>query len=122
MKNSKNPHIKNLTHFLHEEKKAFKNQFLKSSSEGCGVKGGIKPPYHLFFKASCHKHDELYQKGGTRFDRWLSDVVFYNLMRYDVKRAGFSWIKRQYFLIWCKIYFLSVRIRGAKYFNYKTNT
>lgn len=87
---------------------------------GCGGKGSrIRPPYRLFFKASCDKHDIGYDIGGDKIDRWYCDVSFYNAMRYDVKKAKPNYFQRQYFLIWCKIYFISVRLFGAKYFNFK---
>lgn len=94
----------------------------ESNVNGCGSNSGpfkgFKPPYHLFFKASCDKHDACYNKGGTELDRWLCDVNFYNAMRYDVKRSCKVWYVRQYYLLWCKIYFLAVRLFGKKSFNF----
>lgn len=96
------------------------NKIPKNEINGCGGKGShFRPPYHLFFKASCDKHDEGYFIGGTKLDRWYADQRFYLAMRYDVKRKVKSYFLRQYYLIWCKIYYFAVRCFGAKYFNFR---
>lgn len=89
---------------------------------GCGASSGIfgwfKPPYHLFFKASCVKHDEGYYSGGDETERWYCDNRFWLAMRYDVRRAKRG-LKRQYFYFWCWLYYVTVRLLGRPQFNYK---
>lgn len=90
----------------------------KTTNEGCGVRGGIEPPYAVFFRASCEKHDRGYIKGGDELDRWYCDVRFLNAMRYDVKRYyRRRFFPRLYFLAWCYLYFWAVRLFGRQHFN-----
>lgn len=96
------------------------NKIPQDEINGCGGKGSrFRPPYHLFFKASCDKHDEGYFIGGTSLDRWYADQRFYLAMRYDVKRKIKNYFLRQYYLIWCKIYYFAVRCFGAKHFSFR---
>lgn len=91
---------------------------------GCGGKDAkIKAP-NFIFKASCNKHDKLYEKGGQEIDRFIADFLFLYYMIKDVKLfAKKYWYiyPLSYLLgfIWSIVYCLAVRIGGKKYFNYK---
>lgn len=89
-------------------------------SNGCGAKKfTIRPPYHLFFEASCHIHDINYWIGGDKKDRKKADKGFYKYMKSDVSKF-YSWYnpKRWYFKAWCWIYYLAVRWFGGFCFNF----
>lgn len=87
---------------------------------GCGGKGSkIRPPYSVFFKASCNKHDEGYCIGGTELDRWYIDNRFLLSMKYDIKRLNMMWVKERYYMCWAMLYYYAVRLFGKKYFNFK---
>lgn len=87
---------------------------------GCGGKGSwIKPPYAAFFEASCNKHDEGYDKGGTEANRFECDGKFFIMMIKDTFKINKP-LKRLYFQLWSFLYFVAVRIGGKKYFNYNT--
>lgn len=91
-------------------------------TNGCGANSGVfknfKPPYHLFFKASCNLHDEGYNKGGTERDRWYADNRFWLAMRLDIYKSVKNPFLRQYYFMWCRIYYIAVRLFGKKQFNY----
>lgn len=79
----------------------------------------FKPPKAIFFKTSCDKHDEKYEKGGNKIDRKIADIYLLEYMKLDIKRVCI--IRRPYFYLWAYIYYIWVRIWGDKYFNYKNN-
>ena len=86
--------------------------------EICGVK--LRPPHHIFFEASCNKHDELYEKGWLEIDRRVADCLFYYYMKQDIKNT--KWYIRWYYHIWCYLYFKAVRVWGESNFIYKRKT
>jgi len=79
----------------------------------------FKPPYHIFFHTSCDKHDDLYEKGWNKIDRYIADVYLLEYMKADIYNLQpiYKW---PFFLIWAYLYFIGVRIGGKKYFNFKT--
>jgi hypothetical protein len=87
----------------------------------CGPKGWIiKPPFHAFFEASCKKHDEGYLKGGDEARRIECDIKFYAMMMKDIYRHQKAH-QRAILSTWALIYFIAVRLFGAKFFNYGGN-
>lgn len=96
---------------------------MKSDVNGCGADGGIwkgfKPPYHMFFKASCNRHDEGYATGGDKHRRWYCDVRFLIEMLYDIRNRKRGWWQRNYYYLWARIYFLAVRLFAKNRFNYE---
>ncbi len=86
---------------------------------GCGAdKGWLRPPHGIFFKASCNKHDKGYEIGGSDETRLHCDIMFLKYMIIDTWKID-SDITRGYYQLWAMIYFLGVRFKGHKYFNYK---
>jgi hypothetical protein len=91
------------------------------NTNGCGAsKSWFRPPYGIFFKASCNNHDIGYEKGGTEEDRLRCDIDFLRDMIIDTWEIK-NRIKRCYYQVWAGLYFLGVRYRGHKHFNYKIN-
>lgn len=89
---------------------------LRRTTKYCGGKGSMINPPDFLFRASCYKHDALYDKGGTEEDRRRADDRFYELMLEDTERSeGFD---RYYFKLWAYAYYKAVRLFGSKYFNY----
>jgi len=89
----------------------------KEICNGCGGKGSwIKPPFKLFYKASCNHHDYGYWMGVTEKERILCDNALLKHMRKDCKRV--SWFKYLLFRPWCEAYYLAVRFAGSDYFYY----
>ena len=86
------------------------------TTNGCGGKGSFINPPQFIFKASCNKHDELYNKGGNEYDRYVADQLFYQYMKEDVRDSEFY--LHPYYSFWAWAYFKSVRIGGRKFFNY----
>lgn len=87
---------------------------------GCGGKGSwIKPPYSAFFEASCNIHDIGYSKGGDESNRFECDGKFFIMMLKDTFRIK-NYFKRLYFQSWAFIYFIAVRLKGKKFFNFTT--
>ena len=87
----------------------------------CGGKGSIiLPPYAMFFKSSCALHDESYGIGGNEEDRIKADVGFLRAMLQDCERINNS-ITKKYYIFWAHLYFVAVRLYGAKYFKYADN-
>ncbi len=92
----------------------------KINWEWCWGKGSrIKPPYAMFFKTSCDKHDKYYEKGWDWFDRFIADLYLLKFMIYDCFKQPFY--KIGYYLCWCLIYHLAVRIFWRKFFNYNNH-
>jgi len=89
-------------------------------TNGCGGKGSwVKPPYKSFFEASCNKHDIGYGIGGDEAKRFECDGKFFIFMIKDTFKIN-GWFKKCYYQSWAIVYFISVRIFGKKYFNYKS--
>ncbi len=84
---------------------------IKTEKIYCGIKGLIPPPHHIFFNASCKKHDEGYAKGGDSLRRLECDVKFYGAMIEDIQGVRGYW-RRLYYRLWAFLYFVSVRIFG----------
>jgi len=91
---------------------------------GCGGDGSCINPPNFIFKASCNKHDKLYEAGGKEIDRFVADLLFWWYMHKDVR--GFA--KKYWYIypvsytlafLWAALYCVSVRIGGKKFFNYK---
>lgn len=88
-------------------------------TNGCGAdKSWFRPPYGIFFEASCNKHDLGYGKGGDEKRRLHCDTMFLKYMILDTWRIK-NRLKRYYYQIWTHLYFWGVRYRGHKHFNYK---
>lgn len=88
----------------------------------CGPKGWkIAPPYHVFFEASCKKHDQGYKKGGDEARRIECDVKFYAMMMKDIYRHQKPH-HRSFLGAWALVYFIAVRIFGSKHFKYKNSS
>lgn len=84
----------------------------------CGGKWSwFVPPYAVMFKASCDKHDELYNEGGNEIDRKIADVYLLEYMKLDVKQLCI--FKRLWYYPWAYLYYIAVRLFGSKYFNYQ---
>lgn len=93
-------------------------------SKGCGCQKGvlkyIKSPYAKKFYTPCVMHDDEYDWGGSSDDRYNADVgLFLNMMKVVQKehRNPFAVV---WFTLIALLYFLSVRLFGCFYFNYKT--
>ena len=86
---------------------------------GCGAKTSIlKPPYAIFFEASCNYHDVGYSRGGTEEDRFYDDVGFLNALLKDCNKVP-NKIKRMWYISWSYAYFLAVRLEGWKNYTYR---
>ena len=89
-----------------------------SKTNGCGAdKSWFRPPYGIFFNASCNKHDLGYGAGGTEEDRLSEDIDFLKNMIIDTWEIK-NRLKRGYYQIWAGLYFLGVRYQGHKHFKY----
>ena len=75
----------------------------------CGTKGGrFKPPYHIFFEASCNIHDYSYKYWDNEKDRKKADLWLLKYMCKDVRRL--PKYRRPYYYMWCIIYYVALRI------------
>lgn len=88
-------------------------------SKGCGCQTGILryfiPPYSKLFYSACCIHD--YDIGGTSKDRKIADKkLSYNMKKIIYK---YNWLKKIYFKNIIILYYISIRIFGRFYFNYK---
>lgn len=90
---------------------------------GCGCGSGLlkyfKPPHHEFFKTVCNIHDTAYDVGGNEEDRKKADVWLFRNMIKKIITSDFSPLKISYFVFIALTYYISVRMFGKKYFNYK---
>jgi len=90
---------------------------------GCGCQSGIlkwfKPPYAKFFYAACCCHDDDYDKGGDSGDKIIADKMLYSRMLRRVDRLEYSPYKATCLTFIALLYYVSVRIFGRFYFNYK---
>lgn len=82
----------------------------RAGINGCGV-FGIKPPFFDKFQACCELHDAMYDLGGDGKARFKADK---RLLVDMVERSTGSWL-----MVWCFVYYLSVRSFGWLFFNYK---
>lgn len=86
----------------------------------CWAKGSfIRPPYWIFFKASCDIHDWGYKNWKDEKDRKEVDKWFLKYMLQDVRRLPFY--KRPKYYVWAHLYYYAVRIfwKNAFYANKK---
>lgn len=90
--------------------KKLKGAFWRAGVNGCGV-FGIKPPFFDKFQACCELHDAMYDLGGGKKERFRADK---RLLVDMVERSTGSWL-----MLWCFVYYLSVRMFGWLFFNYK---
>lgn len=82
----------------------------RAGVNGCGV-FGVKPPFFDKFQACCELHDAMYDLGGDGKARFRADK---RLLVDMVERSTGSWL-----MAWCFVYYLSVRMFGWLFFNYK---
>ena len=87
-----------------------KGALWRAGVNGCGV-FGIKPPFFDKFQACCELHDAMYDLGGDGKARFKADK---RLLVDMVERSTGSWL-----MLWCFVYYLSVRMFGWLFFNYK---
>lgn len=92
--------------------KNLKGILWRTGINGCGV-FGIKPPFFDKFQACCELHDAMYDLGGGKKERFRADK---RLLVDMVERSTGSWL-----MTWCFIYYLSVRMFGWLFFNYKAS-
>ena len=69
-------------------------------------------PFSIRFNRAAKVHDELYAKGGSLKDKKYADCLFAKLMLEDCKTNPFAYIL-------AFVYFVSVRIFGVLFFNWK---
>lgn len=82
---------------------------------GCWAKGGwFKPPYHIFFEASCNIHDYWYKYWENEDDRLQADLWLLKYMCEDVRKL--KWYKQPKMYIWCILYYFALRIFWKKAF------
>lgn len=95
---------------------------MSTGVNGCGCGSGLlkffKPPYHEFFRDCCNAHDAAYDCGGDEkfkktADRWL----YRNMVELSLK--SFSPVKATWMSCIALTYYVSVRLFGRKYFNYR---
>lgn len=95
--------------------------YMKTYCNGCGCQIGIlkyfTPPYANLFHSACYTHDEDYDMGGTEKDRKVIDKK----LSYNMKKiiCNYSYLKRLLLQNIIILYYISVRIFGRFYFNYK---
>lgn len=93
-------------------------------SNGCGCSKGmfkyIKPPYARKFYVACCMHDDDYERGGGKVERFCSDRNLYYRMLAIIEREN---LKQPWKITWMTVvayaYYVSVRLFGWHYFNYK---
>lgn len=92
-------------------------------SNGCGCETGllkyIKPPYSKLFYAACCVHDNDYDAGGNKTNRLQADTkLFRNMLKTTLNKQYSVW-KTYHLITMALMYYISVRIFGKQYFNYK---
>ena len=89
---------------------------------GCGCGSGVlkylKPPYAKMFESACNAHDAAYDAGGTEADRKHADMWLYRSMIASVYK-DYSPATTTWFMLIALLYYVSVRIFGKNYFNFK---
>ena len=91
--------------------------------KGCGCQTGmfkyLKPPYARKFHVPCVMHDDDYDWGGNEETRRLADRnLYWRIMAIVAKDDNTPWGNTWFTLI-ALLYYVSVRIFGRFYFNYK---
>lgn len=84
----------------------------RAGVNGCGVYG-VKPPFFDKFQACCELHDAMYDLGCDGKARFRADK---RLLMDMVEKSTGSWL-----MLWCFVYYLSVRMFGWLFFNYKAS-
>lgn len=96
---------------------------MKSGVNGCGCGSGIlkyfKPPYARYFINCCNSHDAAYDIGGTEENRKHADVWLFWRMVGNINIRYFSPFKATWLVLISLLYYISVRLFGRKFFNYK---
>lgn len=92
-------------------------------SNGCGCSKGvlrfIKPPYAKKFVLPCELHDNDYDIGGDGEKRREADkILFLRMLKVSQKDCSNPYALTWFTLI-ALLYYVSVRIFGRFYFNYK---
>lgn len=86
---------------------------------GFGHSQIIKPPYWALFTADCKIHDDNYKIGGTKEDRFTSDLGFFWRILSDVNKVeNLNKKKRATYI--AILYFLAVRVFGWISFNFNS--
>lgn len=92
-------------------------------SNGCGCETGllkyIKPPYAKIFYAACCIHDDNYDVGGSKADRAKADAALFRNMLIIITKSNYNVWKSYHLATIALVYYISVRIFGKQYFNYK---
>lgn len=92
-------------------------------SKGCGCQSGVfkwlRPPYAKKFHVPCVMHDDDYDRGGTERQRKVADRNLYWRIMELVSRSPHSPWAHTWFTLIALLYYVSVRIFGRFYFNYK---
>lgn len=94
-------------------------------SNGCGCEKGLlkylKPPYAKDFYVPCCMHDDDYDRGGSEAERKEADKnLFLRMLKLVLSKTGNPW-KIVWFVMIALLYYVSIRIFGRFYFNYKKN-
>lgn len=93
--------------------------YSKFWSNGCGWKWIIiKPPYNIFFKASCHPHDYNYTRGWNLKAKNIADKGLLKYMKQDINDSDLKCPKKGLLLIWAYLYFLAVSIFWFVFFSF----
>lgn len=91
-------------------------------SNGCGCQKGVlrfvKPPYAKKFALPCEIHDDDYDIGGDGEMRRKADLSLF-LRMLKVSRNNRNPYAITWFTLIALLYYMSVRIFGRFYFNYK---
>lgn len=92
-------------------------------SKGCGCQSGllrfVKPPYAKKFYVPCCIHDDDYERGGGKTERLMSDRdLFLRMMRIVNDNEISPW-RVTWFTLVALLYYVSVRVFGWRFFNFK---
>ena len=91
---------------------------------GCGACSGIMKyipvPHGKFFKEECTEHDARYNIVGGNEERKEADSILYNSMViHSIEYFGDRVGSQFWFICLAFLYYVSVRVFGRFYFNYK---
>lgn len=92
-------------------------------SNGCGCENGIlrfvKPPMAKYFYTACCIHDDDYDRGGGAAERKEADKGLFSDMLHLIQQRESDPRKVTLYVGIAFLYYLSVRLFGRFYFNYK---
>jgi hypothetical protein len=95
-------------------------------SRGCGCQTGIlkwfKPPYADKFYAACCCHDDDYDIGGDEASRLIADNTLFHNIEKIIFQEEVSPFKTIWLHCFALLYYISVRMFGKDYFNYKSSS